>query len=286
MCDAAWTCGACTYVHEGDEAASTRCAMCEAPKTKKQSSAQLVTNDEEDEDGYDDDDDDGYDDDDEEEDFGFVDPEEEAEKGVAAAADSAEADPTSAAESARDMAMEKDLAGSFAQGGSAQATKVLMKEYIRLQKLQARGANEGVTVSMPDEANGYRWRVAVAAPQDTPLAAELRMYAERYKQSDEIQLEMLFSADFPMSPPFVRVLTPRFAFHTGHVTIGGSICIELLTTSGWSPAYTIESLLVQLRSNFIAGEARLDPQRPNAPYSEMEAREAFRRVAQQHGWKV
>ena len=32
--------------------------------------------------------------------------------------------------------------------------------------------------------------------------------------------------------------------------------------------------------------ARLDPQRPNAPYSEMEAREAFRRVAQQHGWKV
>jgi hypothetical protein len=34
----------------------------------------------------------------------------------------------------------------------------------------------------------------------------------------------------------VRVIRPRFAFHTGHVTVGGSICIELLTSSGWCAA--------------------------------------------------
>ena len=101
-----------------------------------------------------------------------------------------------------------------------------------------------------------------------------------------IEMEMLFSQDFPMTPPFVRVLRPRFAFHTGHVTLGGSICIELLTSSGWSPAYTIESLLIQLRSLFIVGEARLDPLQPNVAYGEQEAREAFRRVAAQHGWRV
>jgi len=41
--------------------------------------------------------------------------------------------------------------------------------------------------------------------------------------------------DYPVDPPFVRVVRPRFAFHSGHVTIGGSICMELLTRSGWSP---------------------------------------------------
>ena len=34
----------------------------------------------------------------------------------------------------------------------------------------------------------------------------------------------------------MRVIRPRFAFHTGHVTVGGSICIELLTSSGWCAA--------------------------------------------------
>ena len=53
-----------------------------------------------------------------------------------------------------------------------------------------------------------------------------------------------------------------------------------------SPAYTLESVLVQLRSLFVAGEARLDPSQPNTPYGEAEARDAFRRVAAQHGWKV
>ena len=138
----------------------------------------------------------------------------------------------------------------------------------------------------------------------------------------------------------MRVIRPRFAFHTGHVTVGGSICIELLTSSGWcaarprararapqcgggatprahpqpqpsparhtqiedrqagadipntvrewrrSPAYTLESLLVQLRSLFVAGEARLDASQPDRAYGEQEARDAFRRVAMQHGWKV
>jgi ubiquitin-conjugating enzyme E2 Q len=182
--------------------------------------------------------------------------------------------------------MEKDLAKAFANGGSAAATKVITKEYMRLMKLQTRGQNEGIVVSMPDEANGYRWAVAVTPPDDTALFNELQAFAYKHSVPAHIEMEMLFSQDFPMNPPFVRVLRPRFAFHTGHVTLGGSICIELLTSSGWSPAYSIESLLIQLRSLFIVGEARLDPLRPNVAYGEQEAREAFHRVAAQHGWRV
>lgn len=286
-----WTCASCTYVHEeAEELALLKCVMCESARgpaalSKKRSFADSSAGDD-DEDGSggsDDGDNSGNDDDEEEEDYAFADPADEVADSVAASASSVP-DPTSAAESAATEALESSLASAFAQGGSSAATKVITKEFMNQVKLQRRGANEGVVVTMPDEANGYRWAVAVTPPEDTPLFQELVAYGKRFDTPPEIQLEMLFSSDFPMSPPFVRVLRPRFAFHTGHVTVGGSICIELLTASGWSPAYTIESLLVQLRSLFVTGEARLDPTRPNAPYGEAEAREAFRRVALQHGW--
>lgn len=62
-----------------------------------------------------------------------------------------------------------------------------------------------------------------------------------------VVLEIRFPPDFPWEPPFIRVVSPRFGFRTGHVTVGGSICMELLTASGWSPAYALESVLVQVR---------------------------------------
>jgi hypothetical protein len=50
-----------------------------------------------------------------------------------------------------------------------------------------------------------------------------------------VKMELTFPKDYPFSPPFIRVIEPRFKFHTGHVTIGGSICHEILTRSGWTP---------------------------------------------------
>ena len=287
-----WTCAFCTYCHEEpNELLLQRCSMCEAPRSAKvpRAAAQnLFAHGDEQDDDVEDEDEDEDEDKDEEEHGGFADCEDEVaaiRDGGGGAADGAP-DPTSAVESAFDLAMEKDLAKAFANGGSAAATKVITKEYMRLMKLQTRGQNEGIVVSMPDEANGYRWAVAVTPPDDTALFNELQAFAYKHSVPAHIEMEMLFSQDFPMNPPFVRVLRPRFAFHTGHVTLGGSICIELLTSSGWSPAYSIESLLIQLRSLFIVGEARLDPLRPNVAYGEQEAREAFHRVAAQHGWRV
>jgi ubiquitin-conjugating enzyme E2 Q len=59
--------------------------------------------------------------------------------------------------------------------------------------------------------------------------------------------------------------------------------MELLTKSGWQPTNQMESVLVSIRSEMIAGGARLDG--TNTVYSEAEAREAFYRVAKQHGWE-
>jgi len=48
-------------------------------------------------------------------------------------------------------------------------------------------------------------------------------------------------------------------------------------------ANTVESALVSIRANFIVGGARLDLSNKH-DYSESEAREAFERMRQQHGW--
>jgi ubiquitin-conjugating enzyme E2 Q len=74
----------------------------------------------------------------------------------------------------------------------------------------------------------------------------------------KLQYEVIFSDNFPFDPPFIRVVFPRFAFRTGHITVGGSICMESLTPSGWSSARSLESYFVEVLSLLNAGDARLD----------------------------
>ena len=57
----------------------------------------------------------------------------------------------------------------------------------------------------------------------------------------------IFFNRYPAHPPFVRVVSPRMMQYTGHVTVGGSICIALLSLTsslqGWSPQFSIEGVL-------------------------------------------
>ena len=155
------------------------------------------------------------------------------------------------------------------------------------EAMVATGRGEGgeFCVSLPDEHNLMRWRVAVPLPAESSLGRELLQFAASHACAAVVTLEVTFGCDFPASPPFVRVVSPRLAFHTGHVTIGGSMCMEVLTSRGWDPTYTVESILVMVRDAMIAGGGALDPRRAHVPYEEAEARSAFVRVARQHGWE-
>ena len=78
------------------------------------------------------------------------------------------------------------------------------------------------------------------------------------------------------------MIKPRFKLHTGHVTIGGSMCTELLTPGGWQP------MTVHARARPRSSTFQFQPDEhcmvPLKDYSELEAREAYERVAQFHGW--
>lgn len=43
----------------------------------------------------------------------------------------------------------------------------------------------------------------------------------------------------------------------GYVLLGGAICMELLTKQGWSSAYTVEALIMQISATLVKGKARI-----------------------------
>lgn len=90
-------------------------------------------------------------------------------------------------------------------------------------------------------------------------------------------MEIRFGESFPLAPPFCRVVYPRFLPFIqgggGHVTGGGSICMDLLTPDGelglilpppvhrltssslpysaWNPVYSISAVLVSQTAYLI-----------------------------------
>jgi hypothetical protein len=99
---------------------------------------------------------------------------------------------------------------------------------------------------------------------------------------DYIKMEIRLPVAYPFEPPFIRVLSPKFAFRKGHVTIGGSICMDLLTKQRWVPSMSISKIMITIVQNMIVGDGRLEPGGKNYVYSLHEAQSAFTRMLATH----
>ncbi|EFE39482.1 ubiquitin conjugating enzyme, putative [Trichophyton verrucosum HKI 0517] len=142
--------------------------------------------------------------------------------------------------------------------------------------------------------NVYQWIVELHSfDPSLPLSKDMAKAGIK-----SVVLEVRFPQQYPMSPPFVRVIRPRFlGFQQGgggHVTAGGALCMELLTNSGWSAVSSIESVLLQVRlaiSSTDPQPARLVPGQDARKgrvleYGVAEAVEAFIRACKAHGWQI
>ncbi len=140
-------------------------------------------------------------------------------------------------------------------------------------------------------SNVYQWIVELHSfDASLPLAHDMKKAGVT-----SIVLEIRFGKDYPFSPPFLRVIRPRFLPFAsgggGHVTAGGAMCMELLTNSGWSSVSTIESVLLQVRMaimNIEPKPARLEncSKAHQRDYGTAEAIDAFIRACRAHGWTV
>ena len=170
------------------------------------------------------------------------------------------------------------------------ASRTLQKELSATLKIQdSHPAHElGWYINAELVTNFYQWIVELHTFESRlPLAKDMKSRGLK-----SVVLEIRFGASYPMSPPFVRVIRPRFlsfmAGGGGHVTAGGALCMELLTNSGWSVASNIESVLVQVRAAISSTDpkpARLEPG-PVRDYGQGEAVEAYIRACHTHGWQV
>lgn len=126
----------------------------------------------------------------------------------------------------------------------------------------------------------YEWNIRLmSVDPDSPLHNDLLMLKEK-EGKDSILLNIIFKETYPFEPPFVRVVHPIISglcflfcsshdwklnnlliticyYQGGYVLLGGAICMELLTKQGWSSAYTVEALIMQISATLVKGKARI-----------------------------
>jgi len=122
---------------------------------------------------------------------------------------------------------------------------------------------------------------------DGELGKDMKKY-QPTSGKNYVEMKIQFSKEYPFMPPFVRVIEPRFMFRTGNVTLGGAICMEMLTLTGWRAINSIESIIMTVRAQIGSTESggRLDFSTSSSGYNEQEAWTAFYRAAESHHWNV
>jgi ubiquitin-conjugating enzyme E2 Q len=195
--------------------------------------------------------------------------------------------------------------------------KRVVAEFRALQRSIADNESGVCHLSLPNERDACRWRLRMrdfdsSTPGGAALNDDLQELRRRRgddpNATDAVTFEARFPVTYPNEPPFVRVVKPRMVWYTGHVTAGGSVCVEFLAPHAWRPELSIASIFETLKHAVVsvepavvktqsgpggvAGPLRVDLagkycSDPNREYSEREAKAAFERSLAHHarnGW--
>ncbi|XP_047393737.1 LOW QUALITY PROTEIN: ubiquitin-conjugating enzyme E2 Q2-like [Sciurus carolinensis] len=171
-----------------------------------------------------------------------------------------------------------------AVSGSVQASDGLMKE-LRDCIYRSQSYKTGIySVELINDSL-YDWHVKLQkVDPDSPLHSDLQILKEK-EGIEYILLNFSFKANFPFYPPFVRVVLPVLS--GGYVLGGGALCMELLTKQGWSSAYSIESIIMQINATLVKGKARVQFGANKNQYNLARAQQSYNSIVQIHeknGW--
>jgi ubiquitin-conjugating enzyme E2 Q len=144
------------------------------------------------------------------------------------------------------------------------------------------GEERGFNFKLANENNLDVWKIYIQS-SDFDGNPNIQNQMKEYKIS-EVEIEFRFNENYPVQPPFVRIVSPRFIYRTGHITLGGSICMELLTNQGWDMTTSISTVITYIKSAIMDGEGQIDPSNYKHTYSMTEAVDAYNRMLKSHGW--
>jgi ubiquitin-conjugating enzyme E2 Q len=137
----------------------------------------------------------------------------------------------------------------------------------------------GFQIQLADEDQLGKWMIHLERVDNPKLENQMRRLG-----IPAIEIEITFKETYPIAPPFIRVVYPHFKFHSGHITVGGSLCMEMLTNQGWSPTFNVENVITQIKMAIADGGGEIDEINYRRRYTMDEALEAFKRVMSAHGW--
>jgi ubiquitin-protein ligase len=155
--------------------------------------------------------------------------------------------------------------------------KRLMKEYQAIIKQSP--DKLGFQTKLAEEDKLDKWIIYLTKPENSKLEEQMKRLSIPH-----IEIEITFKENYPIAPPFIRVVYPHFKFHSGHITIGGSLCMEMLTNQGWTPTFNIENVITQIKLALSDGNGEIDEHNYSLKYTLKEAHESFKRVMEAHGW--
>lgn len=164
-------------------------------------------------------------------------------------------------------------------------SQVLMNEIRILNRRDGKMGDDGirffVELADSDKMNVIQFKITNEVFKGTNMEKDMADLNVEY-----IVVEMKFPQQYPFEPPFVRIVSPIFKYKTGHITVGGSICMELLTIGKWNPVLNPEKILQIVVQSMIDGDGRLEPGRQTEQYSLRDAETAFTRMIATHSeWK-
>lgn len=166
--------------------------------------------------------------------------------------------------------------------GSVAASDRLMKEIRDIFKSE--NYKTGAFTIELEKDNLYEWWVKMKrVDPESALATDLRQLERDHKQ-DHLLFHFIFKDSFPFEPPFVHLVSPVVS--NGFVLGGGALCMEILTKQGWTSAYSIENLIMQIAATLVKGKARIVFEQKNS-YSLVKAQQSFKSLVQIHaksGW--
>jgi len=167
--------------------------------------------------------------------------------------------------------------------GSVTASDRLMKELREIYRSE--NVKNGVYSVDLEKDSLYEWNVKLKKVDgDSQLAVDMKQLEKPPYNQDHLLFQFLFKDTFPFEPPFVRLVSP--VVNNGFVLGGGALCMELLTKQGWTSAYSIESLIMQIQSTLVKGKARISFETKGS-YSLAKAQQSFKSLVHIHsksGW--
>ncbi|ELR19783.1 ubiquitin fusion degradation protein, putative [Acanthamoeba castellanii str. Neff] len=125
------------------------------------------------------------------------------------------------------------------------------------------------------EGDPYHWHVKIYDFFGDSTVAKDLAHLKEQQGVDHVLVSFRFTTEYPLKPPTVRVLYPRFAPRStgGVVSTGGTVQLALFTYQEWSPINTMSSIVTHLKNKLVEANARIYVTNP-LPYTDEEVASA------------